>query len=306
MLNIPSALHQPTTVNTADHPTASQSLSACAITPSLYDKDTPLESIILLLYTLHEQSQAVQNAHSQDHMRILQEQLEARQKHTLDLIEKSINKQLDLQAYKDTASLGKIIQKGLLVTMAGIAAVSATGVFMKAMAASVALFTAADAAIDLISYTQLQLGYTPEQTWATQIKNIFDEVLAQHTDSHPRWISYITDMRGHLIAATLVASNAILTYPNAIPLWMHIGQMTLSVAEGFHDIHVGRSQSQMAELSAEQKINQALQDMLKQQLSMLQKGVGKQHKALEDIITNTSDALKQQWDTARYINQNMI
>jgi spore maturation protein SpmA len=275
------------------------------ITSSLYDKDTPLEAIILLLCTLHEQSQAIQNAHTQDHMQTLQEQIEARQKHTLDLLEKSINKQLDLQAYKETASLGKLIQKSLLAVMATMAAVSTTGIFMPAVVASVALFTAADAAIDLISYAQVQLGgYTPEQTWAKQIKDIFDEVLTQHTDTHPTWISYIADMRSLLMAAILVGSNMI--YSNVIPLGVHIGQVTLSVAEGFHDIQVGRHQSQMAEISADQKINQALQDMLQQQLRLLQKGVGKQHKALEEVITSTSDALNQQWDSTRYINRNMI
>jgi DNA-binding transcriptional MerR regulator len=305
MINTSSLSPQHITSTAAYAPTAS-ALRNAGILSSLQDKNTPLESIILLLYSLHENSQAIQHATTRAHMQTLQTQLEARQQQTLVLLEKSINKQLNLQAHYATAGLGKIIQKGLLAAMAGMALTSTTPGFMTAVAASVALFNAADAAIDLISYVQVHAGGTPpEQALAKQVRNIFDYVLNQH-NPHPTWASYLVETRTFLLAAVLLNTPMIFAHMDAFSFWLHLGQITLSVAEGIYDIGLGQKQYQLAEISAEQKINQALQDMLKQQLSMLQKGIVKQNTALEDITTATSDALQQQADTTHYINRNII
>jgi hypothetical protein len=306
MINTSSLSPQHITPTAAYAPTAS-ALRNAGILSSLQDKNTPLESIILLLYSLHENSQAIQHATTRAHMQTLQTQLEARQQQTLVLLEKSINKQLNLQAHYATAGIGKIIQKGLLAAMAGMALTSTTPGFMTAVAASVALFNAADAAIDLISYVQVHVGgMPPEQALAKQVRNIFDYVLTQHTASYLAYASYLTEIRTFLLAAVLLNTPMIFAHMDAFSFWLHLGQITLSVAEGIYDIGVGREQYQLAEISAEQKINQALQDMLKQQLSMLQKGIVKQNTALEDITTATSDALQQRADTAHYINRNII
>lgn len=296
--------------------TQGQSASVVAPLPSLYDKDTPIEALILLLHSLHEQFQATQNSHTQKSMQIFADKLEAQHKKALALIETSIEKQFKLTTNKETAALGNVVKKSLVAiinTMTAVSAVHVGGSFLPIITATAALFTAADAAVSIISYAQIWGSATPEQTLTKKVEGIFAKVLAPYTIVvPPTMVSYLNNISTFLIAATLISTNTLFStsslpfmYSTMVNIGYH-GHNILQGVESLYDFQVGQTQSQLAKIQAEQKELQTWQNIIKELLNTLQKGVVKQYKLSEEVISSSSDALQQHFSTLQYVNRNIV
>lgn len=288
----------------AEPSTLFTSACATAIKGQLKDQHSPIECILLLLQALHEESQQVTQAHTQQQAQMLKACLEANQQQGLVLIEKHVQTELRLLASQEDILLGSVAAKILTAGMLSTAAVNAAVGIIPILTTIGALFAAADAAIHTVTYAQQKLGYMPIERFDTQLKNHFTEIATPYLGSATTTIrDYISPLSTLFSTATLVAAN--IQSLGAFNLY-GIGQMVFSGVEAIQGIGIGMTEAELAQLTAQQKTLHTLQGMLKHCLETLQKSLSIDSQAFEEYVSLTSKALEEQAESQRRMIQHIL
>lgn len=268
------------------------SASAAVINEHLKDRHTPIECILLCLQALHEESQQLTHAHTQQQARTLQACIEANQEKGLVLIEKQALAQINLLSSQGDILLGSVASKVLSAGMLGFAASGAAVGIVPTLTTIGALLAAADAAIYTITYAQKKLGYPPIESFATKLKNHFTEIATPYLGSATATVrNYISPLSTLFSTVTLVAAN--IQSLGAYNLY-GISSMVFSGIEAIQGIGIGLTEAELTQLTAQQKTLHALQGMLKHCLETLQKNLSIGSQAFEEYVSLTAKALEEQ------------
>lgn len=257
--------------------------------------DIPVEALPLLLQALYEQSHTVLNAQSKNQLQIINQQLETAQKRNLVLLESYTEKQLALLQSKENAMLGKLIQKTLVSAMATAAVISVGPGLTATFAGVSALFNGAEAVIKLIDYIYTKQGYSSYDTISNKISTTFIDTVKNYV---PDALRYLPEQMHLLVDIFTLSTLFVANIQTKGAMYLYwIEQAVAHGVEIAHGVELANKEKQLADINAQQKINQALQNLLKRNLEMLQKSVRTHHQALEDYIKSTSDAINTHAET---------
>lgn len=258
-------------------------------TYSYLTDDTPVEALPLLLQGLYEQSHSALNTQSKHQLQLLNQQIETAQKRHLELIEIYTEKQLALLQSKENAVLGKFIRNTLVSVMATAAVINLGSGLTATLAGITALLNGAETAIKLVDYIQAKYGYSPYETLSNRISTVFIDTIKNYV---PNALQYLPEQMHLVVDAFTISTLFLANIKTTGSLHLYsLGQTVLHGFEIVHGVEIANKEKQLADIHAEQKVNQALQALLKRNLETLQKSVRTHHRALEDYIKSTSDAI---------------